>query len=45
MIMTFQGSVPTSTCVFSTEVELTVYLKSEFLGLTMVAVLLQVTDG
>lgn len=45
MITTFQGSVPTPTCVLSTEVEPTVYLKSEFLGLAVVAVLLQVADG
>lgn len=32
-------------CPLSTEVEPTVYLKGEFLGLTVVAVLLQVTDA
>lgn len=45
MVTTFQGSVPTPTCALSSEVELTVYLKGEFLGLAVVAVLLQIADG
>lgn len=44
MNTTVQGSVPRLPCFF-TEVELTVYLKGEFLGLAVVAVLLQVADG
>lgn len=39
-ITTFQDSVPTPICV-----ELTVYLKGEFLGLAVVAVLLQFAYG
>lgn len=42
--MTYQGSVPANTRALSSEVELTVYLKGEFLGLAVIAVLLQVAD-
>lgn len=37
--------MPATTCVLSTEVKHTVYLKGEFLGLAVIAVLLQAADS